>query len=91
MLAVLSLALEFVEFPLLIGGQTSFSTVTFVVIIFLLPFPLPAIVGALVVLAADLRARRPFLILIFNAANFALTFGISSLIWHLTYGSEADQ
>jgi len=87
-LSILSLALEFIEFPLLIGGQTSFSTVTFVVIIFLLPFPLPAIVGALVVLAADLRAKRPLLILIFNAANFALTFGISSLIWHATYGSK---
>ena len=86
-LGLLSLALEFIEFPLLIGGQTSFSTVTFVAIIFLLPFPLPAIVGALVVLAADLRAKRPLLILLFNAANFALTFGISSLIWHLTYGS----
>jgi hypothetical protein len=87
-LGLVSLLLEFIDFPLLIDGTTSFSTVTFIAIIFLLPFPLPAIVGAIVVIVADLRARRPFPILVFNAANFTLTFGISSLIWHLTYGDR---
>ncbi|HEX5164317.1 MAG TPA: HD-GYP domain-containing protein [Thermomicrobiales bacterium] len=88
-LGVISLLLEFIDFPLLIGGATSFSTVAYIAMVFMLPFPLPAIVGAAVVLAADLRTRRPMFAMVFNAANFVLTFGVSSLIWHLTYGSKS--
>jgi hypothetical protein len=87
-LGLISLLLEFIDFPLLIGGATSFSTVTYIAMVFMLPFPLPAIVGVAVVLAADLRTRRPLYAMTFNAANFVLTFGISSLIWHLSYGSK---
>jgi hypothetical protein len=87
-LGLISLLLEFIDFPLLIGGATSFSTVTYIAMVFMLPFPLPAIVGAAVVLAADLRTRRPLFAMVFNAANFVLTFGVSSLIWHLSYGSK---
>jgi hypothetical protein len=88
-LGLLSLILEFIDFPLLIGGATSFSTVTFIAMVFMLPYPLPAIVGVIAVVAADLRGRKPVLMLLFNASNYALTFGVSSLIWHLTYGGNS--
>ncbi|RIK39751.1 MAG: hypothetical protein DCC58_14840 [Chloroflexi bacterium] len=86
-LSILSLILEFVAFPLLVDGDTSFSTVAYVATIFLLPFPLPAIIGALVIATVELRNRRPVRFLVFNAANFALTLGISSLIWHAVAGA----
>jgi hypothetical protein len=88
-LGFVSLLLELIDFPLLIGGSTSFSTVTFIAMVFLLPYPLPAIVGMLVVVIVELRVRKPLLMLMFNASNFALTFGVSSLIWHLTYGANS--
>jgi hypothetical protein len=83
LLGLLSLIFEVgISFPLLITGATSFSTVTFMAMIFLLPFPLPAVLGAIVVLTNDLWERKPLKSLIFNPANYALTFGIASLIWH---------
>lgn len=85
----LSLALEFIDFPQLINSDTSFSTVIFTAMVFMLPYPMPAIVSVLVVVVADLRIRRQFQVLVFNASNFALTLGISSLLWHLTYGSKS--
>ncbi len=88
-LGLVSLILEFIDFPLLIGGATSFSTVTFIAMVFMLPFPYPAIIGALVIVAADLRTRKPLQVMVFNASNFVLTLGISSLIWRLTYGTES--
>jgi len=87
-LGLLSLVLEFIDFPQLIQSDNSFSTVTYIAMVFMLPSPLPAIVGVLVVLIVDLRYRRKLLVLIFNASNFALTLGISSLLWHLTYGKN---
>jgi hypothetical protein len=88
-LGLISLVLEFIDFPLLISGDTSFSTVAYMAMVFMLPFPLPAIVGMIVVLGADLRVRVPPAVLIFNAANFTLTLGLSSLIWYLAYGTTA--
>lgn len=87
-LGIISLILEFIDFPLLISGDTSFSTVAYMAMVFLLPFPLPAIVGAIVVIGADLRVRKPPTFLIFNAANFTLTLGLSSLLWYLAYGNR---
>src|SRR5690606_19248735 len=50
-LSTVSLALEMgITFPLLISGATSFSTVTYVAMIFMLPFPIPAIAGAAMML-----------------------------------------
>jgi hypothetical protein len=86
-LGISSLILEFIDFPLLISGDTSFSTVAYMAMVFLLPFPLPAIVGAIAVAGADLRVRKPPAFMIFNASNFTLTFGLSSLIWYLAYGN----
>jgi hypothetical protein len=88
-LGLFSLLLEFIDFPLLISGETSFSTVAYVAMVFLLPFPLPAIVGVIVVLGADIRDRKPLTPIVFNAANFALTLGVSSLIWYLYQGNRA--
>ena len=83
-LSAISLALESsITFPLLISGSTSFSTVTYMAMIFMLPFPVPAIVGAAIVLASDLIQRRSRAAVIFNASNYAITFGISSLLWHV--------
>jgi len=83
-LSIVSLALETgINFPLLIGGGTTFSTVTYMAMIFMLPFPIPAIAGAAVVLIADITARKPPTNLFFNSSNYALTFGISSLLWHV--------
>jgi hypothetical protein len=90
-LTVLSLLLEFIDFPLLISGGTSFSTVAYMAMVFMLPFPLPALAAALVVMVADLRARHRFLSLVFNASNFALTLGLSSLVWHVLGGSQELQ
>lgn len=87
-LSIVSLVLEFVAFPMLVDGDSSFSTVAYVATIFLLPFPLPALIGALVIATVELKHRRPLRFLVFNAANFALTLGISSLIWH-TLGNGA--
>ena len=84
--ATFSLLLETVEFPLLIDGDTSFSTVAYTAMVFLLPFPLPAVTAAVVVVAADIHARRPIRSAIFNASNFVLTLGLSSLIWHTLGG-----
>lgn len=84
LLSIVSLALEIgIAFPLLISGATSFSTVTYMAMIFMLPFPLPAIAGAAVVLVHDLLNRKPWTHVVFNAANYALTFGVSSLLWHV--------
>ncbi len=81
-LVILSLIFEIgIAFPLLITGATSFSTVTFMAMIFLLPFPLPALLGAVVVLVNDLWERKPLKSVIFNPSNYALTFGLTSLIW----------
>jgi hypothetical protein len=88
-LSILSLVLEFVAFPLLIDGDNSFSTVTYIASIFLLPFPLPALIGGLVIASVELKNRRPARFLVFNAANFALTLGISSLIWHSVSGATS--
>lgn len=74
-----------INFPLFIQGSTSFSTVSYAAMIFMLPFPLP-ILGAIVVLLNDLRERKPWVSVVFNPANYALTFGISSLIWYLFAG-----
>lgn len=87
-LGLSSLILEFIDFPLLIGGETSFSTVAYTAMVFLLPFPLPAIVGPLAVIGADLRVRKAPAFLIFNASNFTLTLGLSSLLWYLAYGTK---
>lgn len=82
-LGILSLIFEVgISFPLLITGATSFSTVTFMAMIFLLPFPLPALLGAIIVAVNDLWERKPIKGLIFNPANYALTFGVSSYIWY---------
>jgi signal transduction histidine kinase len=88
-LSILSLILEFVAFPLLVDGDTSFSTVAYVATIFLLPFPLPALIGALVIASVELKNRRPVRFLAFNAANYALTLGISSLIWYTIGGATS--
>lgn len=85
-LGLSSLALEFIDFPLLIGGDTSFSTVTYMAMVFMLPFPLAAVVGVLTVLIADIRNRKQALTILFNASNFALTFGLTGLIWYLAFG-----
>jgi len=87
-LGLFSLLLEFIDFPLLISGETSFSTVAYMAMIFLLPFPLAAIVGVIVVVGADIRDRKPFISLAFNAANFALTFGLPSLLWYAYHGAR---
>lgn len=76
-----------INFPLLIKGSTSFSTVSYMAMIFLLPFPLP-VIGALVVLLSDLREHKPWQSLLFNPANYALTFGFSSLVWWLYAGDR---
>lgn len=87
-LTAFSLVFELgINFPLLIKGSTSFSTVSYMAMIFLLPFPLP-VIGALVVLLSDLRERKPWQSLLFNPANYALTFGISSLVWWLYAGNR---
>lgn len=86
--ALLILAFIFelgVAFPLLIQGSTSFSTVPYMAMVFMLPFPLP-ILGASVVLINDLRDRKPWTSLVFNPANYALTFGLSSFLWYLYAG-----
>ena len=89
-LSAVSLALEMgITFPLLIAGATSFSTVAYVAMIFMLPFPIPAIAGALVMLIVDLAGRKPLTHLLFNSSNYALTFGISSLLWHLLSGGNS--
>lgn len=88
-LSTVSLALEMgITFPLLIAGATSFSTVAYVAMIFMLPFPLPAIAGALVMLIVDITQRKPLVHMLFNSSNYALTFGISSLVWHLLNGGN---
>lgn len=86
-LGLLSLALEFIDFPLLIGGDTSFSTVTYMAMVFMLPFPLAAVVGVITVLIADVRNRKQLFTMLFNVSNFALTFGLTSLIWYLAFGN----
>jgi len=86
LLGLTSLALEFIDFPLLIGGDTSFSTVAYMAMVFMLPFPLAAVVGVLTVLIADIRNRKQVLTILFNASNFALTFGLTGLIWYLVFG-----
>src|SRR5690606_23310981 len=87
-LTAFSLVFELgINFPLLIKGSTSFSTVTYMAMIFLLPFPLP-VIGALAVLISDLRERKPWQSLLFNPGNYALTFGISSLVWWLFAGER---
>jgi hypothetical protein len=88
-LGLISLLLEFIDFPLVITGETSFSTVAYMAMVFMLPFPLPAIVGALAVFAVDLRSRKRALSCLFNISNFALTFGLTGLIWYLAYGTRA--
>jgi hypothetical protein len=90
-LTLVSLFLEFVDFPLLISGETSFSTVAYMAMVFIVPFPLPALAATLVIIAADLRARRQFLSILFNASNFALTLGLSSLVWHVLGGNTQLQ
>jgi hypothetical protein len=88
-LSTVSLVLEMgITFPLLIAGATSFSTVAYVAMIFMLPFPLPAIAGALVMLLVDIAQRKPMVHILFNSSNYALTFGISSLVWHLLNGGN---
>ena len=87
-LTAIGLLLEFIDFPLLISGETSSSTVAYMAMVFMLPFPLAALACALVVVAADVRAHHKFLSLLFNAANFALTLGLSSFVWHTLGGSE---
>jgi putative nucleotidyltransferase with HDIG domain len=88
-LSAVSFFLELgIDFRLLISGSTSFSTVSYMAMIFLLPFPIPPIAGALVVLVSDIRSRKRWFSLIFNAANYVLTFGITSLIWHLYSGGR---
>lgn len=90
LLSITSLALEIgISFPLLISGATSFSTVTYMAMIFMLPFPIPAIAGGLIVFAADLTGRKPWTHLVFNSSNYALTFGISSLLWHVLSGGNS--
>ncbi len=76
-----------INFPLFIQGSTSFSTVSFAAMIFLLPFPLP-ILGAVVVLFNDMLERKPAVSVAFNFSNYALTFGLSSLIWYLYAGHQ---
>lgn len=89
-LSTVSLALEMgITFPLLISGATSFSTVTYVAMIFMLPFPIPAIAGAAVMLLVDLAGRKPWTHVVFNTSNYALTFGISSLLWHVLSGGHS--
>ncbi|MEZ4520836.1 MAG: HD-GYP domain-containing protein [Thermomicrobiales bacterium] len=83
LLGILSLIFEVgIAFPLLIHGATSFSTVTFMAMVFLLPFPTPAIIGAVVVVINDLWERKPLRSLIFNFSNYALTFGLASWAWY---------
>ncbi len=83
LLGILSLIFEVgIAFPLLIHGATSFSTVTFMAMIFLLPFPTPALLGAIVVLVNDIWERKPFRSLVFNFSNYALTFGLASFAWY---------
>lgn len=83
-LGILSLIFEVgIAFPLLINGATSFSTVTFMAMVFLLPFPTPAILGAIVVVINDLWERKPFRSLVFNFSNYALTFGLASWVWYV--------
>lgn len=88
LLIALSLAFELgVSFPLFIQGSTSFSTVSYMAMIFMLPFPLP-ILGASIVFINDLRDKKPLVSLLFNPCNYALTFGLSSLVWHLYAGGN---
>jgi len=86
-LGLASLALEFIDFPLVIGGETSFSTVAYMAMVFMLPYPIAAIVGMATVIIADLRNRKQILSILFNASNFGLTFGLTGLIWYLVYGN----
>ena len=86
-LGLASLALEFIDFPLVIGGETSFSTVAYMAMVFMLPYPIAAIVGMTTVIIADLRNRKQLLSILFNAPNFALTFGLTGLIWYLAFGN----
>lgn len=89
-LSTVSLALEMgITFPLLIAGATSFSTIAYVAMIFMLPFPVPAVAGALVMLIVDLSQRKPWTHVLFNSSNYALTFGISSLLWHVLSGGNS--
>ena len=85
-LGMISLILEYVEFPLEISGETSFSTVAHTATVFLLPFPIPAIIGAVSVFIADVHRPQPLFVRLFNPANHALTLGLASLAWHVTYG-----
>lgn len=90
LLSISSLALEIgITFPLLINGATSFSTVTYMAMIFMLPFPIPAAAGATIVFIVDLIGRKPWTHPVFNSANYALTFGISSLLWHVLSGGNS--
>ena len=83
LLGVLSLIFEVgVAFPLLINGSTSFSTVTFMAMVFLLPFPTPAILGAIIVVFNDLWERKPARSMVFNFSNYVLTFGFASFLWY---------
>jgi hypothetical protein len=88
-LGLISLVLEFVEFPLTISGNISFSTVAHTATVFLLPFPLPAVVGFVSLLLADLHRPQKMSVKLFNASNHALTLGLSSLVWHLIYGNRS--
>lgn len=84
-LGVISLVLEYVEFPLEISGDTSFSTVAHTATVFLLPFPIPAIIGAVTVFIADLHRPQSLSVRLFNPANHALTLGLASFVWYMTY------
>ncbi len=82
-LGMVSLILESgIRFNLTVAGVTSFSTVSYMAMIFVLPYPLPPLIGAVTVLLSDLRLRKHWTSLIFNASNFSLTLGITSLIWY---------
>lgn len=84
-----SLALEKLSIRLPTEAVMSISTVTFFPMILFLPLPLPAILGALIVIAVEFSSRKPVYKVVFNASNYVLTFGLSGLVWHFL--SSADR
>lgn len=81
------LLLERLSISLPTAAALSLSTVTFVPMILFLPAPLPMILSTLIIIIVELWERKPLVKIAFNAANYALSFGLCSLAWHFLSSS----
>lgn len=83
-----SLALEKFSIRLPSAAVMSISTVTFFPMILFLPPPVPAVLGAVIVIAVEFSGRKPVYKTVFNASNYVLTFGLSGIAWHFLSSSQ---